>query len=363
MSVRKNQFFIHIQALPLLFIFSTGISFAQSNLSQLADLKEEAEQSELESQVKQGAIGIHLLSSLAERKSFTPSSCQIDASTKTKSAKKAAWKAGQTQLILMVEIAPLVKRKVYTPYSDLSIDYVMPDLVTGKMTAISTLAPDNTLFSDGGFSFKTFESKLTRSNSSFTQFLTDYPPVSGQPYSVAQDQSAQYVMKYGNFVKLLVPTVAAYWTNNPDQLKKNEALVTDEIATLIKKHFPTAEEQQNVLSLLADQMYATYNESKNPRGNNSSNNPDHKPIPKGNIGIVQMFYATEIENEYQGGVCTDIANAIGRIAKKLDPSKDVYSIEESGFGGSSHFATLISDGKKATVIAGEGPTTYDISNG
>ena len=115
-----------------------------------------------------------------------------------------------------------------------------------------------------------------------------------------------------------------------------------------------------ILSLYADQLYNGYNNARNPFGNNASNNPKKLPLPSGTIGLTQLAYSATTYNQFlNGGVCNDIASAVGMVAKKMFPGRDVLTVEESGFGGSQHFGTLISDGKTTSVISGGETTSYD----
>jgi hypothetical protein len=121
------------------------------------------------------------------------------------------------------------------------------------------------------------------------------------------------------------------------------------MAKKINDYYETDDEKFSILAAFADSLYQNYNESRNPGSNNSINNPNNNPLPKGDMTLGEISKAAYEKNEFSGGVCNDISEAIALIGEKLFPDKDVLILNAG-----THLGVLVSDGKKNRIIDGIG---------
>ena len=126
-----------------------------------------------------------------------------------------------------------------------------------------------------------------------------------------------------------------------------EKAMTERVAAIIQAAGSDDEARFHLLSRLSYRLYDNYNDARNPGYNTASENPDHVPLPAGDITLPAMMSAAAVDNIYGGGVCNDIVEVTAQIAQKLFPDSDVLAVT-----GGSHFGVLLNDGKQTRIIDG-----------
>jgi|GEM_PF-3153787 len=135
----------------------------------------------------------------------------------------------------------------------------------------------------------------------------------------------------------------------------NDKDLANRMSSIIKANYKTEEEKYNFLSALSERLYFNYNSSRNPFANGNKNNPDHKKLPSADLSLKDILKAAADGSEFDSGVCNDYSEALAIIAQEVLPEKDVLVINSE-----THFALMISDGKKTRVI--DSYKQYDLSN-
>lgn len=125
----------------------------------------------------------------------------------------------------------------------------------------------------------------------------------------------------------------------------SEEQLAASMAGLIRQSFLSDEAKYNALAAYSKLLYENYNNSRNPGKNTAKNNPNNMPLPKGDMTISEISKAALNKDEFSGGVCNDISEAVALIAQNLFPNKDVL-IVNSG----THHGVVISDGKTNRII-------------
>lgn len=133
------------------------------------------------------------------------------------------------------------------------------------------------------------------------------------------------------------------------QSEKSDTELAREIGQGLAGIYKTDEEKLNFLQAMMKRLYYAYNDSRNPLSNDAENNPDKKPIPYGDMSMQNVFQAVIADNEFDNGVCNDVAEMAAMIAESMfaGESKDVLVVNSG-----SHFNLTVTDGKKTTVIDG-----------
>lgn len=117
------------------------------------------------------------------------------------------------------------------------------------------------------------------------------------------------------------------------------------IASIIRDNTSSEDERYDFLSALSSRLYRNYNVARNPGFNNSENNPENKPLPEGDMSLMDILKGAANFNSFDGGVCNDISEAVAIIGTELFPEKDVLLINSG-----THFGVMIADGKESRII-------------
>jgi hypothetical protein len=103
----------------------------------------------------------------------------------------------------------------------------------------------------------------------------------------------------------------------------------------------TREQKIQALASISSAFAKYYNNSRNPTFNTAVNNPDNRALPTGEVTLKDLVSAWNDKDEYQGGICNDIAQGISLVAEKIFPRDDVLLINEG-----THFGVFISNGER-----------------
>jgi hypothetical protein len=141
------------------------------------------------------------------------------------------------------------------------------------------------------------------------------------------------------FIEALVHAAAK---SNLDEKQLSKAM-----SSVIENTYKTTEEKFNILSVLSLRLYRNYNNLRNPGSNTSKANPYNIPIPEGDMSLNDILKGASNFNEFEGGVCNDVSEAVALVGEHLFPDKDVLVIN-----GGSHFGVVVSDNEENRVING-----------
>lgn len=352
--------------IPLAFLIVMQVShvvFAEDLMTGIKSITKALEVESVKSQIEQGKINLSDLIPLFKT-TPTSSSCKKDA----KEEGAAPVEVGEHSLVAILEISnpskvtPQVEKNPY-------IDVYFHANTKSMKGALNYLTSKT--FSSQNLTFQNFKTNLK----TLREQLVD-PQHTGDPkkqgvYFIDPDDDVTFdateqvtkeqkdtLLNEGAFLALLNSTVANL-NNTQNNEKINDSKIFQEITDLIRDNYTSKEDQVRVLSLYADKLYDGYNEARNPFSNNITNNPDRLPLPQGSISMIQLAQAAQTyDRNGDGGVCNDIAAAIGQIAQRMFPGDEVFTIHEMG-NSRSHFGTLLSDGKSTRVITDRSTVAYD----